>query len=40
MHGWWEGRGVPTRLVHVSWTLLADTEGSEFCVLSPRASRR
>jgi len=24
----------------VSWTVLADPEGSEFCVLSPRGSRR
>jgi len=23
----------------VSWTVLADPEGSEFCVLSPRGSR-
>jgi hypothetical protein len=24
----------------VSWTVLADPEGSKFCVLSPRGSRR
>jgi hypothetical protein len=43
---------MPTRLVHlvidaadvgqgdVSWAVLADPEGSEFCVLSPRGSLR
>jgi len=25
---------------NVSWTVLADPEGSEFCVLSPRESPR
>ena len=36
----WEVGAEESAEVDVSWTVLADPEGNEFCVLSPRGSRR
>ena len=43
--GWWRGvrrDRAPADVGQgdISWTVLADPQGSKFCVLSPRGSRR